>query len=350
MQSLRLIDAQTWFSMLAITGGGLLVYYLLFFLLKRWSRNKKRFIPGLLERYIKTPGLLLMLVILVNLNIVTVKYYLPFDLLLHIRHAMKILFIVAFAFLVIRSISFARELLVRYLAQRNYNEYALRSVKTKYLLTQRILNVLVVILAVSAILMTFSQVRQIGTTLLASAGVAGIVLGFAAQKSLGTLFAGIQIAVSQPIKIDDTVVVEGRFGTVGEITLTYVVINTWDEKRLIVPINYFIENSVENWSRVSPEVIGQVKVYTDYTLPVDDVRRQVLEWLKETALWDGRTAGVQVTDASEQAMEVRAIFTARNSGDAWDLQCLIREKMIAYIRDKYPHALPTSRLNITDKG
>lgn len=349
MQSLRLIEVQTWISMLAITAGGLFIYFLLFYVLKRWSGNKKQFLPELLERFLKTPGLLFVLVILLNLDFAAIKYYLPFDILQHTRHAIRIVFIVSLTFLVLRAMSFARELLVRYHAQRNYQDYTLRSVKTKFLLTQRILNVLVIILAVSAILMTFSQVRQVGTALLASAGVAGIVLGFAAQKSIGTLFAGIQIAVSQPIKIDDTVIIEDTFGTVGEITLTYVVINTWDEKRLIVPINYFIEKSIVNWTRVSPEVVGKVKVYTDYTLPVEDVRRQVLEWLDQSPLWDRRSASVLVTDANERTMEVRATFTAKNSGDSWDLECLIREKLIAYIRDKYPQALPMARVNIIEK-
>lgn len=349
MKSLRLIQAETWISMLAITGGGLLLYYLFFYFLKRRSANTKQFLPDLLERFLKTPGLILVLVILINLNFTAIKYYLPFGILQHTRHTIKILFILSITFLVMRAISFARELLVRYHAQRNYQDYTLRSVKTKFLLTQRILNVLVIIVAVSAILMTFTQVRQVGTTLLASAGVAGIVLGFAAQKSIGTLFAGIQIAVSQPIKIDDTVIIEGTFGTVGEITLTYVVINTWDEKRLIVPINYFIEKSIVNWTRVSSEVVGKVKIYTDYTLPVEDVRRQVLSWLEESPLWDRRSASVLVTDANERAIEVRATFTAKDAGDSWDLECMIREKMIAYIRDKYPHALPTARVNIIEK-
>jgi small-conductance mechanosensitive channel len=350
MQALSSIQAQTWALLLTIMLGGMLAYYLLFFLLKRWSRNKKRFIPFLLEKYLKTPGFLLVVVIALSTDLAIIRYHLPFEYLLAARHALQVLYIITIGFLLMKSLGFVREILLRYHAQRNYRDYTLRSVKTKYLIIQRILNVLILILAVSAILMTFSQIRQVGATLLASAGVAGIVLGFAAQKSLGTLFAGIQIALSQPIKIDDTVVVEDTFGTIGEITLTYVVVNTWDEKRLIVPINYFIENSIENWTRVSPEVVGQVKIYADYALPVEEVRAQALAWLKESPLWDGRKAAVLVTDANERTMVVRVSFSAKNADDAWDLECTLREKLIGYIREKYPHALPTARINLSGTG
>jgi small-conductance mechanosensitive channel len=162
------------------------------------------------------------------------------------------------------------------------------------------------------------------------------------------LLAGVQIAISQPIKIGDIVIVEEQFGTIGEITLTYIVINTWDEKRLIVPINYFLEHPFQNWTRMSPEVIGQVKVYADYTLPVATVRQKFREWLESTPLWDKRSAGLQVTGANDKTIEIRATMSARNSSDSYDLECFIREHLITFIQENYPGALPTSRLHISN--
>jgi len=193
--------------------------------------------------------------------------------------------------------------------------------------------------------MTFDSIRQIGTTLLASAGVVGLVIGFAAQKSLGTLFAGLQIAIAQPIRIDDTVVVEEQFGTIGEITLTYVVINSWDGRRLVVPINYFLEHPFENWTRTSPEVVGKVKFYADYSLPVAEVREQFNKWLENEPLWDKRTSNFIVSNATENTIELRATMSARNSDDAFTLECRMREKLIGHIHNNFPQCLPQKRLD-----
>jgi small-conductance mechanosensitive channel len=188
-----------------------------------------------------------------------------------------------------------------------------------------------------------------GTTILASAGVVGIVLGFAAQKSLGTLFSGIQIIVSQPIRIGDVVVVENEFGTIGEINLTFVVIQTWDGRRLIVPINYFLEKTFESWTRVSPEVISKVKIYTDYTAPIEKIRAEFKKHLEESALWDRRNADFLVTNANDKTIELRATMSAKDSATAWDLECYIREKLITYLQQNYPEALPKTRLVVNER-
>jgi small-conductance mechanosensitive channel len=242
-----------------------------------------------------------------------------------------------------RVITVFRELAINHYKSETETDFSLRKAKTKFHLIQRVLNFLIILGTIAIILMTFKSIRSIGSSLLASAGVVGLVLGFAAQKSLSTLFAGIQIAISQPIRIDDVVVIDDSFGTIGEITLTYVVVNSWDGRRIIVPINFFIEKSFENWTRVSSDVIGKVKFYADYSLPVEKVRTEFTRLLSASPLWDKRASGFLVTDANDKTIELRATMSARNSDDAWDLQCYIREKLITYISSNFPEALPKTR-------
>ncbi len=205
-------------------------------------------------------------------------------------------------------------------------------------------------LTVAFVLMTFERVRQLGAGLLASAGVAGIVLGFAAQKSLATILAGIQIALTQPIRVEDVVIVEGEWGTIEEITLTYVVVRIWDMRRLIVPIHYFIEKPFQNWTRVSADILGTVNLYLDYSVPVEALREEFKRILDASDYWDGETWGVQVTDSTDKTMTVRPLMSAKNSGDAWNLRCEVREKLIAFVRENYPDALPRIRAEVDSGG
>ena len=203
-------------------------------------------------------------------------------------------------------------------------------------------------MALSLVLMSFEAVRKIGTGLLTSAGIAGIIVGFAAQKSLANLLAGFQIAFTQPIRIDDVVVVEGEFGNIEEITLTYVVVRIWDQRRLVLPINYFIEKPFQNWTRSSSEVLGTVFIYVDYTLPIEPVRAELERLATESPLWDKRVCKLHVTDAKEKTLELRALVSARDSGTAFDLRCDIREKLVDFIQKNYPDSLPKTRAESTD--
>jgi small-conductance mechanosensitive channel len=326
--------------------GAIILYQAIFTFLRRWGERKQRMIPSLLNKYIYFPGLFLILVIALWLGLEIIERHFRSSYYEAIRHGLKLSGIAASAFLIIRSISFLSVLTLQGYTSENPLDYSLRKAKTKFQLIERVLNFIIVVTALAVMLMTFKEIRQIGSTLLASAGLLGLIIGFAAQKSLSTLFAGIQIAIAQPIRIDDSVVVEGQFGTIGEITLTYVVVNTWDGRRLVVPINYFLEKPFENWTRVSPEVIGKVRIHADYTLPVEDIRKVFREWISESKLWDGHTSGLQVTDSTESTMQVRAIMSARNSADAYDLECEIREKLIAYIQKHYPGCLPRNRIHV----
>jgi hypothetical protein len=182
---------------------------------------------------------------------------------------------------------------------------------------------------------------------LASAGIVGLVIGFATQKTVSTVLAGLQIAITQPIRVDDVVIVENEWGRIEEITLTYVVVRLWDLRRLVVPITYFIEKPFQNWTRVSADLMGTVSIYSDYTLPVQSLREELHSILRASNLWDGRVWGLQVTGATERALELRALMSASDASSAWDLRCDVREKLVAFIQNKYPESLPRLRAELS---
>lgn len=221
---------------------------------------------------------------------------------------------------------------------------------TQIRILRRVADTTIVLLSLGAGLMTFESVRQYGVSIFASAGAAGLVLGFAARPVLENLIAGIQIAVTQPIRIDDAVVVEGEWGWIEEITGTYVVIRIWDWRRLVVPLSYFIQNPFTNWTRESASIIGTVFLHADYTLPVEELRAYLSELVKEQPLWDGQVAVVQVTDATDRTIEIRALVSARTSPEAWDLRCNVREKLVAWIRENRPESLPQVRSSAMSDG
>lgn len=261
-----------------------------------------------------------------------------------IAHVLHLLVIGAVAWFLIRLLRvIGKAVMGRYELGHEDNLEA-RRVATHIELVRKIFNVLILLVAVSIALMTFDTVRQIGVSLLASAGVAGIIIGFAAQKSIATLIAGIQLAVTQPIRIDDVVIVENEWGRIEEITLTYVVVRIWDQRRLIVPVNYFLEQPFQNWTRTSADLIGSVYVYADYSVSIEALRQELQRIVGETPLWDKRLAQLQVTNATEKTMEIRALVSAANSSDAWDLRCLVREKLLDFLQKNYPGSLPKTRV------
>jgi small-conductance mechanosensitive channel len=214
---------------------------------------------------------------------------------------------------------------------------------TQVRILKRALHSLIVVVTLSAVLMTFESVRQWGVSLFASAGVAGLVAGLAARPVLSNLIAGIQIATAQPIRIDDQVVIEGESGRIEEITSTYVVVRLWDLRRLIVPLSYFIEKPFQNWTRDSTDLLGTVVLHVDFTAPIEAIRAKLVEIVQASKLWDGKVVKLQVTDAREVSIELRALVSARSAGDAFDLRCDIREQLIAFLQQNYPTALPHAR-------
>ena len=205
----------------------------------------------------------------------------------------------------------------------------------------------IITVALGMTLMTFETVSNLGTGILASAGIVGIVIGLAAQKSLGTLLAGLQIVFTQPIRLDDVVIVENEWGKIEDITLTYVVVRIWDERRLIMPITHFIEKPFQNWTRVSSQIMGTVFLYTDYAIPVEDLRAELTRFLKDSPLWDRRANSLVVTNAKEYTLEVRALMSASDASKLWDLRCLVRERLVDYVQRAHPGCLPRFRADFT---
>jgi small-conductance mechanosensitive channel len=221
-----------------------------------------------------------------------------------------------------------------------------RKIQTQFRVLRRIAVIIIGTIALATMLMTFPKIRQLGTTILASAGIIGIVVGMAAQKTLGNFIAGIQIAFTQPIRVDDVVIVENEWGRIEEITLTYVVVRIWDLRRLIVPITYFIEKPFQNWTRISADILGTVFIYVDHTVPFDVVRQELQNILNESELWDKKVCVLQVTNTSERTIELRALMSASDASKAWTLRCEVREKLVNFIREKYPQSLPRIRAEL----
>ncbi|MGH7117537.1 MAG: mechanosensitive ion channel family protein [Acetobacteraceae bacterium] len=214
---------------------------------------------------------------------------------------------------------------------------------TQVRVLRRAVNTLIAVVTISVALMTFPMIRQYGISLFASAGAAGLVVGLAARPLLSNLIAGVQIAVTQPIRLEDAVIVAGEWGWIEEITSTYVVIRIWDWRRLIVPLSYFIENPFQNWTRESGALIGSVHLFVDYTVPIATLRSKVEEFAKESRLWDGQVVNLQVVEATQNAVQLRILASARTSPETWDLRCEIREKVIGYLQREFPGALPRLR-------
>lgn len=261
-----------------------------------------------------------------------------------LTQATSILMIVAVAIVLLRAVGIAQNaVLSRYDITAADNLQA-RKMYTQVHVIGKMVRVVIVVLTAASVLMVFDAVRQIGASVLASAGIVGIVAGIAAQKTLGNLFAGFQIALTQPMRQDDVVIVEGEWGRIEEITLSYVVVHIWDDRRLVVPLSYFIEKPFENWTRSSAALLGSVFVWVDYSFPVDAGRSFLKGLIESSASWDKRFWNLTVTDATERTMKLRVLATAEDSSKSWDLCCEIREKFIAFIQVSFPRCLPQIRV------
>ncbi|GAB3706628.1 mechanosensitive ion channel [Spirosoma flavus] len=214
---------------------------------------------------------------------------------------------------------------------------------------RRMVAIIIIILSASLLLITFQGSRKVGLSVLTSAGVVSVVLGFAAQKTLANLLAGIQIAFNQQIRLDDAVVVEKEWGRVEEINLTSVIVRLWDRRRLILPITYFVETPFENWTRSDASITGAVFLYLDYNTPIDKVRAQARKFAEEDPLWNQDVFVVQVTDTQPTCIVVRVLVSARDAPSAFDLRCHVREKLIAFLRDEYPESLPQTRIRLAEE-
>lgn len=221
--------------------------------------------------------------------------------------------------------------------------YRARKHVTQVRVFKRVLDILITIIAVSTALMTFESVRQYGVSLFASAGAAGLIVGLAARPLLSNLIAGVQIAITQPIRIEDAVIIENEWGWIEDIASTYVVVRLWDWRRLVVPLSYFIEKPFQNWTRDAASLIGAIKLHVDYGADIPRIRKHLEQAVKDTELWDGAVVNLQVVESHPQTIELRALVSARNAPQSWDLRCEIREKLLAFLQEQMPEALPHQR-------
>ncbi|MFQ5952313.1 MAG: mechanosensitive ion channel family protein [Candidatus Omnitrophota bacterium] len=323
---------------------GMVISLITIFILKQWQKrsllkNRKvqfEYLKGSL--FSLFPSLCVMLVLPLLRFPERIQYTIS-----HIAHPW---FIVSVGWLLIGIVNSVREtFLSRYDITVKDNLQA-RRIYTQTRVIVNIINVIIIVLTVALVLMAFEKVRQIGTSLLASAGIIGVILGFAAQKTLGNFIAGLQIALAQPIRIDDVVIVEGEWGWIEEITLTYVVVRIWDLRRLVIPISYFIEKPFQNWTRISADILGSVYVYADYTVPVKELRSELTRILEESPHWDKKVNVLQVTNATAQTVEIRALMSAPDSPTAWKLRCEIREKLLEFLQKRFPECLPRTRVEL----
>jgi small-conductance mechanosensitive channel len=268
---------------------------------------------------------------------------------LAIEGMLRSLTIVAFVWAGLRGVGFVAWLVESRFA-REGDPLAARGVKTLVMVLRRVAGAVVILVGGALVLFQFDGMRALGTSLLASAGVAGIVVGLAAQRSLSTLLAGIQLSITQPVRVGDVVIVENEWGTIEEITLTYVVVKIWDLRRLVLPIRKFLEEPFQNWTRTGSDLLGTVFVHADYRVPVGVVRRELQRFVETQPLWDRKVVGVQLTNVTDRTVELRALVSAADAGSAWDLRCVVREFLVELLqRLDGGRFLPRTRIEAGDR-
>jgi small-conductance mechanosensitive channel len=330
--------------LLGALGAGLLLNYLLIKTLRKWSSKTKTPLDDSMLKHWIGPSKVIIPLLLASLLFPVTTF--PVKLAALLKHIIGLGLIISIAWLLICSTSLLEDIILSRYDIHVRDNLEARKIYTQVNVLKKVITVIILTLTLAAILMSFNQVKKFGISLLASAGVLGIIIGFAAQRSIATLLAGLQIAITQPIRLDDVVIVEGEWGWIEEITLTYVVVRIWDLRRLVVPITHFIEKPFQNWTRISADLLATVYIYTDYSIPVEKIREELGKILENSPLWDKKVGGLQVTNATEHTMELRALMSAPDSSAAWDLRCHVREKLIEYIQNQYPQALPKVRAEV----
>jgi small-conductance mechanosensitive channel len=270
----------------------------------------------------------------------------PFEPHGTILHLLLLLLVAAVAWLAVGVVRVAEDALLRRYNMEVPDNLRARRARTQVQVLGRFFKVTIVLLAGVIMLLSFPEARAAGASLLASAGIVGVIVGIAARSTVGNLIAGLQIAFAEPIRLDDAVVVEGEWGNVEEITLTYVVVRIWDRRRLVLPCSYFVENPIENWTRYSADIVGSVLLYVDYATPVDDLRGEFERVLAASELWNGQTAVLQVVDATEKTMVLRALVSADSAQNTWDLRSEVRERLLAWLQREHAEALPRLRTEL----
>ena len=320
---------------------GFIVRFIFIVILKMIGKKNKSFLMESIARHLRGPLYMVFPLLAISFTLPLMK--LSPELLGYIQQIISVLFTIGVSWLVAKFIFVIEDLILSKYKLDEKDNLKARKVYTQMQFFKKAGIIVIAIVALAIILTNFSKLRQLGTTILASAGVIGIIIGFAAQRTIATFIAGLQIAITQPLRIDDVVIVENEWGRIEEITLTYVVVRIWDLRRLVLPITYFIEKPFQNWTRNSADILGTVLFHVDYTVPVQEIREQLLEILNKSEVWDGKVWSLQVTNTTEKTVELRALMSAPDASTAWNLRCEVREKLLAYIQKNYPEGLPKIR-------
>jgi small-conductance mechanosensitive channel len=321
---------------------GLVLATVIIFLLNRVARYRETGLVAAISEHTAAPLRSLMPVLAMSMVQPGVEMSAPIGPLL--ERLLNVLGIALTGWLATRIVrGFVNHFLAVYDIDKPDNLEA-RRIQTQIRVLARVTNFAILLATVAGVIMCIPSMRNIGVSLFASAGIAGIAVGLAARPALSNLIAGIQIALTQPMRIEDAVVVEGEWGWVEEIHMTYVVIRIWDLRRLILPISYFIEKPFQNWTRTTADLLGSVMLFTDYRVPLDEVRAEFDRALKASKYWDGKVGVVHVVDCTDKTMQIRLLMSAPNSPDAWELRCEVRERLIAYLQCHHPESLPRLRL------
>jgi small-conductance mechanosensitive channel len=338
----------TWFFAIFLLCGVIVLsnvaHSIIFRVLRRREKESKDGRWGSVQQYLSHPARAIF--VITCLLIVLAVPQMPAGVQAVIRQGLIMALVVALGWFAVGCIYVFQAAMLRRYDLSAENNVQARRVHTQFQLFRRMLISFIVIIDIGALLWTFNDPRiwHYGSGLLASAGIASIILATAAKSTVANFLAGLQIALTEPIRIDDVVVVQGEWGRVEEINAAYVVIRIWDLRRLIVPLSYFIENSVQNWTRQSADILGTAFLYVDYSIPVEDLRQQLNTIVHASPLWDKKVCGLQVTNLTERSMEIRCLVSSRNSSENFDLRCLVREQMTAWIQQNHPTAFPIARI------
>ena len=325
---------------------GLITHLIVWMPVRRFARNTRTILDDLLNRQWRRPSRYVFITLAVYLLLPLISKQFSKEAFDVIRSTLTIILGAAVLYALIKLVYVAEEVILHHFRVDVKDNLRARQMHTRVKILRRLTIAFIIFVGLGVVFLSFERFRELGTGILASAGIAGIVIGLAAQRTLGNILAGIQIAITQPIRLDDVVIVEGEWGRIEEITLTYVVVRIWDMRRLILPISNFIEKPFQNWTRVSADILGTVFIYVDYTVPVDAIREELNRILQNSPHWDKKVGTVQMTNTTDKTVEVRALMSAADSSAAWELRCEVREALIAFLKDNYPQSLPKARVEL----
>ena len=339
---------QTWLWSAALLAGAILAalicHSLFFAAASSFARRTGSSFDQALTRHAKKPARFIFPLLAVLMVLPALRF--PQGVMQVLERISGLSLIAAVAWLIVIFVDVASDLIAFHYRIDVKDNLTARKIGTQIQMMRRIIVVLVIMVTLALMLMTFPSIRHIGDTLLASAGLAGLVVGLAARSTFSNLIAGVQLALTEPIRIEDAVRVNGEFGWIEEITTTYVVVRIWDLRRMVVPLTYFIEKPFENWTHKTSDLLAKVFIYADYSVPVEEVRQELQRILESSGMWDGKVCKLQVSSTSEHAVEMRALMSAPDAPTAWNLGCHVREKLIGFLQQRYPRSLPKTREEI----